>query len=162
MALDLVTELVGLLDALERESVDYAVCGGLAVGMLARPRATKDIDILIQRDDLARAKALAIACGFDIPARKMIFKQGTPQEQEMHRLSKIDPEDGALMPVDFLLVVKLFETVWNSRLSVEYLGRKIKVVSIEGLVTMKTISGRPQDLRDIELLKNPDAESDNT
>jgi len=45
--LDLVDEFRALLDGLERDGVDYAVCGGLAFAIHARLRATIDVDLLL-------------------------------------------------------------------------------------------------------------------
>lgn len=54
--LDLVEELRGLLQALEPERVEFAVCGGLAVAIHARPRATLDFDLLLPREQLDAAR----------------------------------------------------------------------------------------------------------
>jgi hypothetical protein len=42
-------ELTGILQSLEGASIDYALVGGLAVAVWGAPRATKDIDLIIQR-----------------------------------------------------------------------------------------------------------------
>lgn len=159
MALDIIEELEAIIDAFDAEGIEYAVCGGLAVGILGLPRATKDIDLLVRREDVDRAKATVKAIGFDIPAKRMVFRQGAPDEQEMHRQSKLDPETNDLMPLDLLVVMPIFEEVWATRIELPYRERKIKVVSREGLVTMKTRSGRPQDLVDIERLQFDDEEA---
>jgi hypothetical protein len=159
MALDIIAELEGIAATLDAAGIEYAVCGGLAVGILGLPRATKDIDVLVRRERVEEAKAAVKAIGFDIPAKRMIFRQGAPNEQEMHRLSKLDPETNDLLPVDFLVVMPIFEGVWASRLRIQYGTREISVVSREGLVTMKTMSGRPQDLADIHRLQNDDDEA---
>jgi len=41
-------ELNDIIDSLEKSGVEYAVCGGLALAVHGFPRATFDIDILIQ------------------------------------------------------------------------------------------------------------------
>ena len=71
--LDPVTELERLVDAFEADEVGYAVCGGLALAVHGHPRATKDVDLLVQPDELDRAIEVAKRVGFDIPARKMTF-----------------------------------------------------------------------------------------
>jgi hypothetical protein len=153
MALDIIAELEGLVDALDAEGVDYAVCGGLALGILGHPRMTKDIDVLVLHEDLQNALAIANKQGFDVPARPMVFRAGLPEEQQMHRRSKLDPETSALLPVDFLVVLPIFEDVWAGRIGASYRERTIKVVSPEGLATMKRLAGRPQDLVDIAALE---------
>ena len=52
-------ELRGILEALESAQVPYALVGGLAVAVWGAPRATKDIDLLIRREDLPAALARA-------------------------------------------------------------------------------------------------------
>lgn len=153
MALDIIAELEGLVDALDVEGVDYAVCGGLALGILGHPRMTKDIDLLVLGADIERALEVAKQRGFDVPARQLVFRAGQPNEQQMHRRSKLDPETNALLPVDFLVVMPIFEDVWAGRIGASYRERTIKVVSPEGLATMKRLAGRPQDLVDIAALE---------
>jgi hypothetical protein len=50
-------ELVAVVRALAADGVDYALVGGLAVGVWGVPRATKDIDLLVRPEEVARAKA---------------------------------------------------------------------------------------------------------
>jgi len=153
MALDIITELEGLVDALDLEGVDYAVCGGLALGILGHPRMTKDIDLLVRGEDVGRALEVAKLQGFDVPARRMVFRAGQADAQEMHHRSKLDPETAALLPVDFFVVMPIFESVWASRIGASYRQRTIKVVSPAGLATMKRLAGRPQDLADLAALE---------
>ena len=44
-----------LLSTLNAHKVKYLIVGGYAVGFHAQPRATKDLDILIQPDGIAIA-----------------------------------------------------------------------------------------------------------
>jgi hypothetical protein len=46
---DLFEELRALLEALRRENLPYALCGGLAVAVYGITRATEDIDLLIEK-----------------------------------------------------------------------------------------------------------------
>ncbi len=158
MALDIIAELEAILDALDGAAIDYAVCGGLAMGILAVPRMTKDIDLLVREVDVVRAKAVVKGLGYDIPAKPMTFRQGASDEQKMHRVSKLDLETSNLLSLDFLVVEPVFQDVWDTRIVVRYLLRNVKVVSVDGLVRMKERAGRPIDLRDIEQLKFADGD----
>ena len=55
--MDLYDELVALVDALERQGSGYAICGGIAVALHGYPRFTRDIDLLIRREDLPKVLA---------------------------------------------------------------------------------------------------------
>jgi hypothetical protein len=161
MALDLITELEGLIKSFESGGVEYALCGGLAVAIHGHPRATMDIDVLVQAEQLTGAIQAARAAGFDIPARKMVFGLRAATPREILRVSKLDPETNELMSVDLILVGPGLEEVWNGRLLVPWRERDVAIVSRAGLVAMKRLAGRPQDLADIAALEDAD-DSDRT
>lgn len=58
----------------------------------------------------------------------------------------------ALPSLDLLVVTPVFEPVWKDRQRVEWRGRPLDIVSLEGLATMKRLAGRPQDLADLAAL----------
>ena len=153
MALDLIAELEALVDAMSAEGVPYALCGGLAVGIHGHPRATMDIDLLVRSEDVTRAIEVAKRLGFDVPARKMVFGLRTGATLEMQRVSKLDPQTADLLPLDLIVVGPELESVWNDRVAFQVGGRQMVIVSRGGLVTMKRLAARPQDLADIAALE---------
>jgi hypothetical protein len=153
--LDLIEELRRLVDALEGAGVEFAVCGGLAVAIHARPRATLDVDILVPRPALEPAKGAARSVGYRIEAAPMILSEG---RVEMHRLSKPDPATGDLLSVDLLAVTPVLAAVWASRERVAWQHGSIPVVSRAGLVAMTRLRASGQDLDDIRALEGDDAE----
>jgi len=54
---------------------------------------------------------------------------------------------------DVLLVSGALETVWASRQHAKYEGGIVRVVSREGLITLKLAAARPQDLADVQRLQ---------
>ena len=122
---------------------------GLALAVLGYPRATKDIDLLVRSEEIDNALAVAKLAGFDIPARKMTFGLRTGTPREIQRVSKLDPETGALLPLDLIAVNPELEQVWATRTTLHAGERRMTVVSREGLATMKRLAGRPQDLADL-------------
>jgi hypothetical protein len=79
------------------------------------------------------------------------LRAGTPRE--IQRVSKLDPETGALLPLDLIVVNAELEQVWATRTILRAGERRMTVVSREGLATMKRIAGRPQDLVDLARLE---------
>lgn len=156
MALDLIAELEALLEGFERGGVQYALCGGLAVAVHGHPRATMDIDVLVRAEQLASAIQVARGTGFDLPARKMVFGLQAGKPREMQRVSKLDPETNELMSLDLIIVGPELEEAWDGRVVVVWRERDISIVSRAGLVTMKKLAGRPQDLADIAMLEGTD------
>ena len=147
---DLEEELSQLRDALHEKQIDYALCGGLAVGIHGFPRATVDIDLLIRPEDEPRVEGVAVSFGFNIKARPMSFSNG---ETEIRRISKIDPVDGEVLMLDLLLVTPALEHVWKSRQNVTWRDRDLCVVSREGLIALKRLRSSKLDLADIEHLE---------
>ncbi len=151
--MNLVAELETLIDAFEREGVEYALCGGLALALYGHPRATMDIDVLVPAEGLARAVAVAASVGFDVPAKRTTFGLRTGAPREVQRVSKLDPGTNDMVSLDFLIVGPVLEPVWTTRTALVVGSRRIRVVSREGLATMKRLAGRKQDLADLAALE---------
>jgi len=45
---DLAPDLIDLLEEFARSAVEYVIVGGYAVAFHGRPRATKDIDLVVE------------------------------------------------------------------------------------------------------------------
>ena len=145
-------EFKALIDVLNREGIDYAVCGGVAVAFHGYPRLTDDIDILVREQDLARISEIVKEVGFIFDAGRIRFDVGKPNEREIQRISKIVGED--VLTLDLLIVESVYQSVWNDRGRFSWKGRQLGMVSLDGLLEMKHIAGRNKDLLDIdELIK---------
>ena len=152
----LIDEFVQITSALELSRIDYAICGGWAMAIHGLPRATMDIDLMILPDDLERVWNLAKGKGYDVEGLPLRFADGAI---EIRRISKIDHETKLVFTIDLLLVTRDIDDVWVDRELVKWEDGKTWVVSIEGLIKLKSISGREQDLLDIKNLKGIKYES---
>jgi hypothetical protein len=148
--LDLYEELVALIDALESKRIDYGVCGGLAMAIWGLPRATVDIDLLIERESLAAVEEVAALLGYTFKANPMTFSDGAIV---IHRVTKIDPDGGDVLMLDLLLVTPAVADAWQNRTRVEWDQGLMSVVSREGLAKLKSFRASGTDLDDIERLK---------
>ena len=149
--MDFYDELRGLVAALEEQHVEYAICGGVALAFHGYPRFTKDIDLLIRPAACDRVLQIAEQQGFLDPAGRIPFENG-----EVYRTSKIVGTD--ILTLDLLLVNTTLEDVWHDREVYGWKGLDVQVVSAPGLVKMKRMAGREQDLLDIKKLESRDAE----
>ena len=148
--MDLLIELKKLIEAFDKNKIDYALCGGLALAVYARPRATLDIDIMVEPDSLGNIKKIVENLEFNVPAAPMSFKDDSVQ---IHRMSKIDDESGEHLVLDLLLVTPHTKIAWDSRISVDWEGGTLKVLNPEGLIMLKSLRKSGQDMDDIEYLK---------
>lgn len=153
---NLVNEFINFTISLDRVGIEYAVCGGWAMAIHGLPRATLDIDLLILSDDLKKVWSAAQAQGYDVEGLPLHFADGAI---EIRRISKIDAETKRLFTLDFLLVTDQLREVWEGRERVKWEDGTAWVVSREGLIRLKTISGREQDLLDIKKLREVGDES---
>jgi hypothetical protein len=90
---DRVEECRSIGSALAAAEVEFAAGGGWAVAIHARPRATLDVDLLLPRDPIGRARAVARRLGDEIETGAMIRRKNAI---EMFPLSQPDPETGDL------------------------------------------------------------------
>ncbi len=151
MALDDVTDrLQRLVRTLDGAGVTFALVGGQAVALWvatkdpAAVRTTKDVDILLRREDLPKARAAAATVAldyFEVIGVGMFLERADPNPRKaVHVLwsgEKVRPEYPLPSP-----------TV-DER---ELLEPGKPVVSLAGLVRMKLMSNRDQDrvhLRDM-------------
>ena len=149
----LLGEFTAITEALSDAGVGYAICGGWAMTIHGLPRATIDIDLMVLSDDLPQAWNIAGTLGYDVEGLPLHFADGAI---EIRRISKVDKELKRLFTIDFLLVTDRLRDVWNERELIDWEDGKTWVVSKQGLITLKTISDRKQDLLDIEKLKSQD------
>ena len=153
--MDILDELKAVTAALDRNEIDYALCGGLAMAVYDLPRATLDIDLLIHIDGLFRAKRAVEPLGFTLHGAPMEFHGGKIQ---IYRLCKIDPETAEELVLDFLVVTPETVGAWETRREVEWEGRMLKVVSPQGMILLKSFRRSGKDQDDIEHLRSVDDE----
>ncbi|MEI8078493.1 MAG: hypothetical protein WCH61_02545 [bacterium] len=149
--MDILEELKAVIAQFDQDGIDYALCGGLAMAVYALPRATLDIDLLIQVDSLFRAKHAVEPLGFTLSAVPMEFHGG---KIKIYRLCKIEPVTADELVLDFLLVTPETASAWEGRQEVEWDGRPLKVVSPQGLILLKSFRHSGKDQDDIKHLRS--------
>ena len=141
-------DLLEMLSAFEKGAVRYLVIGGHAVGLHARPRSTKDLDIWL--DDSARnvRRACLALSTFGVPA-SIIEALRTAQPDEIVWMGRVPAR------VDFLLSIPgvEFAPSWGRRVEIVLEGVRVPVIGRDDLVANKRAVGRPQDLRDARAIE---------
>jgi hypothetical protein len=148
--LDLYEELTSIIGALDARGIEYALCGGLAMAVWDEPRATVDIDLLVQPQSVPAIEEVVAPLGYTFKARPMSFSDGAI---EIRRVTKIDPESHDPLMLDLLLVTDGVLDVWLSRERVVLDHAEITVVSREGLIKLKSFRGSGRDADDIARLR---------
>ena len=149
---NLYEEFRAIVTALGAARAPYAVCGGLAMSIHARPRATIDIDLLAPADAVGQIADALSAHGF-------VRRDPTPTrlaegQVVMHRLTKIVPGDADVLVLDVIEARPgATQDAWRTRTTMEWEGQAVPVVSIAGLIGLKKLRGSAQDLADIATLE---------
>jgi hypothetical protein len=152
--MNLVDDLHSIAAALGTEKIPYAICGGLAVTIHGATRTTKDIDILVRREDLFRILDLVRPLGYLFAALPMTFDAGTARERHVQRVTKIEGKHHLVL--DLMLDEGALAGFLSDRQTIQLPEGPLDVVSREALLRMKAMAGRIQDLADIEKLEAGD------
>jgi predicted nucleotidyltransferase len=155
--MDLHPDFRDLLAELVHEGVRFVVVGGYAVGRHAKPRATKDLDVLVsgQGDNLERvaralerfgAPATVIEAARSLKADEIVYLGREPVRVDILRSADgIDTED-----VIARAVLAKFDDL------------ELPIIALADLIANKKASARRQDLADVELLERVRARSSTT
>jgi hypothetical protein len=135
----------------QRHDVKYVVIGGIAAILHGVPRATFNLDILIETtpDNAQRLLDALLDAGLgtatltsppDILANEItIFK------------------DRVRVDVQTSTPGVRFADAWSRRKTVAYQGQEFFILAKEDLIRSKRAAGRPVDLEDVRLLELPGA-----
>lgn len=146
-------QLQNVFASFQKNEVKYLVIGGIAAVLYGVPRATFDLDVLIE-----------------------------PSAENVERLLKAMTEAGlgtaALTSVNDVLATEItiftdrvrldvqtstpgvvFKEAWERRVTMNYRGQTLEVVSLSDLIASKRASGRDVDLEDVRILESKDVNS---
>ncbi|MBU1475010.1 MAG: nucleotidyltransferase [Acidobacteria bacterium] len=138
-------EFLGLFN---RHSVRYCNIGAFAVAFYAKPRYTKDIDILIEPTKINAQRVLKALEEFGFE-KLNISLQDLTTEGNILQLG-YEP-----LRIDLLTALEgfHFRDIWKNKVSGEYGSEGVVFIGLEDLIQNKKRAARPTDLVDIDLLK---------
>jgi predicted nucleotidyltransferase len=141
--------------ALNDHGVRYLLIGAHAVAFHARPRATKDLDILLDPAAANARKALAAMRAFfggadlgyrveDLTNPRWIIQLGVaPVRIDLH--SQVTG-------------IESFDVAWKNRFDAHFGSVPARYLGLEDLVRAKEAIGRPQDRADVRVLRRAKAQ----
>jgi hypothetical protein len=150
------------IDALNSHDVRYVIVGGFAGYMHGTRRITVDLDIVIDLSpDKARKSIEALlSSGFAarLPVDPLQFadektRESWINEKHMVVFSFFHPAHPGFILDVFVREPKPFGELEARSEVIELEGHKVRVCSIDDLIDLKRVAGRPQDLVDITTLE---------
>lgn len=151
-----------LIAALEAAEVRYVIAGGFAVNLHGFLRFTKDLDLVVDLDPANAALAMTVLgdCGLRprVPVAASDFADPVKRDDWFENRNMLvfqlrHPDDPACSVDLFIRNPIDFDGLW-ARSDRAHLGSTpCRFAGIEDLIDMKSLAGRPQDLRDIDELR---------
>ncbi len=145
-------DLLGYFNAC---GVEYLVVGAHAFAFHARPRFTKDLDLLVRSSPENARRILAALGDFGFGSVGLSARDFMGPEQIIqlgvapNRVDLITSIDGVS-----------FEEAWAGRVAGRYGEQPVFYLGLRELVRNKSASGRAQDIADLEWLEHGDDEPD--
>ena len=146
--MDLPPDFKELLEEFERASVEAILVGGYAVAFHGRPRATKDIDLVLEGSAENLARAATALTRFGAPA-EVVVAVGALKRSEIAFMGQAPLRVDFMRSIDGVPESDLFARAVEAQLD----GVRVRVISMDDLIANKRAAGRPQDLIDAEFLE---------
>jgi tRNA nucleotidyltransferase/poly(A) polymerase len=145
----MLNQLRGVFASLQQHNVKYVVIGGIAAVLHGVPRATFDLDILIEATsenaqrllaalETARFGTVALTSVEDLLAHEITIFRDWVQVDVQTSTPGIE-----------------FANAWRNRETLNYQGQEFYVVCKADLIASKRAAGRAKDLEDVRLLELP-------
>ncbi len=143
----MLNQLQEVFRCFQQNDVRYIVIGGIASILYGVPRATFDLDILIEATSENAGRLLDALKQADMGTAELT----TAVKLLEHEITVF--EDRIRIDVMTATPGIEFQKAWENRNTVKFHGQELHLLSREDLIASKKASGRDQDIEDIRLLK---------
>ena len=137
-----------LLEEFAREGVEHVVIGGYAFAFHVEPRATKDLDLLIEGSDENLARAAQALARYGAPP-DVVAATRALAETEIVYLGRPPLRVDLLSTIDGVSTAN----VLKNAVPATWGGTSIRVIALDDLIANKRAAGRAQDLVDVAKLE---------
>jgi hypothetical protein len=143
----MLNRLKGVFASFQEHDVKYVVIGGIAAVLHGVPRATFDLDILIEATPDNAQRLLDALLDAQMGTASLTSAEGLLA----HEITIF--QDRVRLDVQTSTPGLRFEDAWRNRETMEYEGQAFYVVSRDDLIASKRAAGREVDLEDVRLLE---------
>ena len=143
----MLNRLLDVFASFQKHKVKYLVIGGIAAVLHGVPRATFDLDILIEASS-DNAQGLLDAL---IEANFATATLITADELLAHEITIF--RDRVRIDVQTSTPGLRFEEAWQRKVAMFYQGQEFYVAAKEDIIASKRAAGRDKDLEDVRMLE---------
>ena len=146
--------LKDVFESFQRHEVRYVVIGGIAAVLYGVPRATFDLDILVEAtpENTRRLLDALLDAGMGTATLTNVDEILSNEITIFKDRIRIDVQTST--------PGLRFQDAWKRRKTMKYQGHSFYVISREDLISSKLAVGRDVDLEDVRLLELPNKEKD--
>ena len=151
-----------LFRALDTSEARYVVVGGVATVLHGYARLTADLDLILDLERDAAARAMRALAAFGLRPRLPVdaedfaderIRERGVRDEGMQVFSLFTPDD-PLLSVDVFAQSPIdFEALYARSEVCEIEGVPVRIASIPDLIHLKRLAGRPRDREDVEKLE---------
>ncbi len=150
-------DVAGLLAALDAANVRFVVIGGFAVGAHGYPRATKDLDIVPDPDNLGRLAAVLADLDASVLGMEEFAEEGVVQPDlaglRMGGNFVLATNRGRIDIMQLIGPDLEYADLDSAAVEDEVFGHRVRFCGFDHLVAMKEAAGRPEDEIDLRRLR---------
>lgn len=142
-------DIIEFIELCNKHDVRYLVIGGYAVSVHGYPRSTKDIDVCIETSERNASKMVQVINDFGFSSLKL-------KKEDFLKKNFITQLGFPPLRIDILndLDGVPFEEAWQNKKIVSFENVPVNFIGYSDLLKVKEKAGRPQDIADINKLKN--------
>lgn len=140
-------QLQSVFASFQRYEVKYLVIGGIAAVLYGVPRATFDLDILIEPNGENSQRLL------DATANAKLGTASMTTAEEILATEITVFKDRIRLDVQTSTPGLVFAGAWERRVTMSYRGQQFYVVARDDLIASKRAAGRTVDLEDVRILE---------
>ena len=146
-------QLQNVFESFQKNDVKYVVIGGIAAVLYGVPRATFDLDVLIEAttENAERLLRAMTEAGLGTAALT------TVEEILANEITIFT--DRIRLDVQTSTPGISFKEAWGRRVTMSYKGQTLEVVSLADLLASKRAAGRDVDLADVQILESNNVNS---
>ena len=145
--MNLYEEFFSIVRAFHGKGIRYALVGGLSLAFHDRPRFTRDIDFLVNPEDLGEIRDALASLGYRQTAPAWTFKDST---LTLHRFLKPGEDDEIV--VDVIAADESHLDVLADAIQADSDAGPVPVARKQDVVRLKRLRNSKQDQADIEAL----------
>lgn len=143
----MLNQLQGVFKCLKKHKVKYLVIGGIAAVLYGVPRATFDLDILIEATPKNVKKML------DAFLEAGLYTASLTSVEEVLATEITVFKDLVRIDVQTKTPGLEFKKAWKNRNTMQYKMIDFQVVAKNDLIASKVAAGRKRDIEDVQLLQ---------